>query len=86
MADYVPKDCCGKPMDIKDAFDEEYNTKLTIYTCGVCKKSEEYLHPDEVEPNYEDKCVVCEQVPTMPLTGMCGPCTTGESATAGGNW
>ena len=41
---------------------------------------------DEMEPDWEGSCEVCGQSPIMPITGMCGPCTTGEADTAGGNW
>ena len=37
--------------------------------------------PDDT-PDYETACDVCEAL----QTGMCGPCTFGEAATAGGNW
>ncbi len=39
-----------------------------------------------MEPDWAVPCMVCSAVPTMPLTGMCGPCTTGEADTVGGNW
>lgn len=32
------------------------------------------------------KCEVCGATPVMRLTGMCGPCTTGEADTVNGNW
>lgn len=38
------------------------------------------------EPDYEGTCLVCGATPVNPLTGMCGPCTTGEADTADGNW
>lgn len=31
-------------------------------------------------------CEVCGAKPTVRATGLCGPCTFGESDTAGGNW
>lgn len=39
-----------------------------------------------LEPDLEGECEVCGQSPTVPLTGMCGPCTFGEAETIGGNW
>lgn len=43
--------------------------------------------PDpRVEPDWSRKCEVCGARPIMPITKMCGPCTTGEADTAGGNW
>lgn len=39
-----------------------------------------------IEPDYKKKCIVCDAVPTLPLTEMCGPCTFGEAETIGGNW
>lgn len=48
----------------------------------------EELKPGDprIEPDYEGTCEVCGDSPIVPLTGMCGPCTFGEAATAGGNW
>jgi hypothetical protein len=40
----------------------------------------------EMQPNWSGKCDVCRQGPTVPLTGLCGPCTFGEASTVGGNW
>jgi hypothetical protein len=31
-------------------------------------------------------CANCKATPTMPLTGLCGPCTFNDPSTAGGNW
>ncbi len=40
----------------------------------------------EFEPDWDDPCQVCKGVPTVPISGMCGPCTFGEADTHGGNW
>ena len=45
---------------------------------------DEKVHP--AEPDWSGKCEVCGQSPTVPETGMCGPCTFGEADTAFGNW
>lgn len=37
-------------------------------------------------PDWTSECEVCGQSPTVPETGMCGPCTFGEADTIGGNW
>ena len=41
------------------------------------------------DADWGNKCVVCQAVPVV-YTGegsdCCGPCTFGESETAGGNW
>jgi hypothetical protein len=39
-----------------------------------------------VVPDWNTPCENCEAVPTVPLTGLCGPCTFGEADTADGNW
>lgn len=39
-----------------------------------------------IKPDWKRACDVCGERPIMPITGMCGPCTTGESDTIGGNW
>lgn len=31
-------------------------------------------------------CEVCGEKPVVNATGLCGPCTFGESETYGGNW
>lgn len=41
---------------------------------------------EQTEPDYTKKCEVCGATPILPLTGMCGPCTFGESDTIDGNW
>lgn len=46
----------------------------------------DYKAEPGVEPDWQTPCEVCEAVPTLPATGMCGPCTFGEAETAGGNW
>jgi len=38
------------------------------------------------EPDWLEKCDLCDSVPTVSSTGLCGPCTFGEADTAGGNW
>jgi hypothetical protein len=40
----------------------------------------------EAEPDWSTPCEICGALPTVPITGMCGPCTFGEAETAGGNW
>lgn len=51
------------------------------------KKQQPNKEKDEdTEPDWETKCEVCGMVPTLPITGMCGPCTWGEAETIGGNW
>ena len=42
--------------------------------------------PCSVEPDRTASCEVCGKTPVMPITGMCGPCTTGEADTADGEW
>ena len=44
------------------------------------------LAPENTEPDWNTPCDNCGEVPTVPLTGLCGPCTFGEAETAGGNW
>lgn len=40
----------------------------------------------ECKPDWSRRCEVCGQSPIVPITGLCGPCTFGESETYGGNW
>ncbi len=44
------------------------------------------LSDPETEPDWMSNCENCGESPIVPATGMCGPCTFGEAATAGGNW
>lgn len=46
----------------------------------------EQASEEDTKPDWEHPCENCGQVPTVPLTGLCGPCTFGEADTAGGNW
>lgn len=55
--------------------------------CG-CIAFRELLDSDDprIKPDWKTPCEVCGAVPSMPLTGMCGPCTFGEAETKDGNW
>ena len=35
---------------------------------------------------WDKTCSTCGDVPVVRATGLCGPCTFGESDTAGGEW
>ena len=37
-------------------------------------------------PDPDHDCGVCGASPVVSATGLCGPCTWGESDTAGGAW
>ena len=58
--------------------------KLTKYLFDM--KKPRIATKEEREPDWISPCDVCGQVPVLPLTGMCGPCSFGEAETAGGNW
>lgn len=49
------------------------------------ERVERAKHSD-TEPDWGGECDICGSSPVMPITGMCGPCSTGESETIGGNW
>lgn len=49
-------------------------------------KAEHKCSDADTEPDWDTPCEVCGQTPTVPITGLCGPCTFGEADTAGGNW
>ena len=40
----------------------------------------------EFQPDWDTPCMNCGELPIVPVTGLCGPCTYGEADTAGGNW
>jgi hypothetical protein len=48
---------------------------------AACKAADHDTRPD-----HETPCLVCEKTPTVPITGMCGPCTFGKADTVGKNW
>lgn len=50
------------------------------------KPSKEKKRDDSLDKDYTRKCEVCGAKPVVKATGLCGPCTFGESNTAGGNW
>ncbi len=37
-------------------------------------------------PDWKNECDVCGQKPIVSATGLCGPCTWGESDTMNGAW
>lgn len=41
---------------------------------------------DAMRPDWRQSCSVCRAVPTVPATGLCGPCTWGEADTVNGGW
>jgi hypothetical protein len=43
-------------------------------------------YTDKTRPDWSRKCEICKASPIVPVTGMCGPCTFGESDTRDGNW
>jgi len=74
-------------------------TKISCGKCGECLagRPEKCVHltirpKKKLKPgdaDWSSKCVGCGATPTV-YTGhgddSCGPCTFGESETAGGNW
>jgi len=72
---------CGmvshNPSDVKEGY------------CSSCHRYNQQPAGEDdprTEPDYDTPCEVCGATPTVPVTGMCGPCTFGEADTAGGNW
>jgi hypothetical protein len=58
-----------------------------VYDAAIKKTREDSPKPDpDTDPDWTGKCENCGESPIVPATGMCGPCTFGEAATAGGNW
>lgn len=53
---------------------------------GKAKKQKAEEHPDSCEPDWSGSCDNCGESPTVPATGLCGPCTFGEADTVGGDW
>ena len=41
---------------------------------------------DPFEALWDEECEVCGDTPIVAGSGMCGPCTFGESDTINGNW
>ena len=41
---------------------------------------------DKLRPNWREHCVNCDELPTVPESGLCGPCHFGEADTVFGDW
>lgn len=59
--------------------------------CRRCRKKETQLNMDYCPDcvggkDWTSECEVCGAKPVVAATGLCGPCTFGESETVGGNW
>lgn len=57
--------------------------------CKICGKdahAQGYCVDCAFKADYKRKCECCKGKPVVMATGLCGPCTFGEAATAGGNW
>lgn len=53
---------------------------------SIGQKIKEKKAQDDTAPDWTYPCDVCGMFPTVPITGMCGPCTFGEADTIMGNW
>lgn len=42
--------------------------------------------PEDLRPDWRGRCHNCGSSPTVPLTGLCGPCTFGTAEAVGGGW
>lgn len=51
-----------------------------------CQDKHNYASEEDSTPDWTTPCENCGEVPIVPCTGMCGPCTFGEADTMGGNW
>lgn len=58
----------------------------TILVSAIKAGAEKKGRDPDTDPDWTGKCENCGESPIVPATGMCGPCTFGEAATAGGNW
>ena len=52
----------------------------------IAKRVENMTNEEAFEKDWGRKCENCGATPVVNATGLCGPCTFGEAATAGGNW
>ena len=57
-----------------------------IHTIEQREAAGEDLDNHAFDKDWTRKCEVCGQKPVVLATGLCGPCTWGESDTIGGNW
>lgn len=60
--------------------------KQTVDTWAAREEGKKPLREIPLGKPANVPCVQCGAVPTLPLTKLCGPCTFGDPATAGGNW
>ena len=40
----------------------------------------------DYEPDWVKSCETCNSLPTVPVSGLCGPCHFGVADTMGGDW
>lgn len=86
----------GKSMPVDAATvtegDELFDDKKHVAHWATCtnppkrKGKKKPQRKVETEPDWSGNCEVCGATPIVPTSGMCGPCTFGEAATADGNW
>jgi hypothetical protein len=80
--------CCDTPRGsgphaARCANNPENQGARTVCTAGGVRQVSAAESPD-VEPDWSRGCKICNARPVVPMTGMCGPHTFGEAATAGG--
>lgn len=50
------------------------------------KFNKKECNKEDFRPDWDDSCLSCESSPTVPFTGLCGPCTFGQAETVAGGW
>lgn len=78
---------CGRQFKNLQAADQHRRDKHGVGRPPSEEQHRAAINSDpEMRPDWSRGCENCGAKPIMPLTGMCGPCTTGEADTIGGNW
>jgi len=77
---------CGKSFRTEQGMRQHMKDMRHSKDTPKRKPQKRHTFDPENKPDWTTDCEVCGQRPIVPITGMCGPCTFGEAATANGNW
>ncbi len=75
---------CGQ--DIPPSHLTNNPEQVSCIGCGAKPKAQAFATRRSRGPDFNRRCSVCHQPGVVPETGMCGPCTFGDSSTVGGNF
>ena len=77
---------CGKNFRSEQGLNDHQRAMNHSADTPKRKPQKQHTFDPENRPDWTGECENCGQSPIVPSTGMCGPCSFGEAATANGNW